>query len=251
MHTFPDKPIVGQPGIGQDNWGTVLNALFAAYEVAINSNQSQIINHSHDGVYAVKTHSHQADAIITPLTGTPTLDTVLSSIAGGSEVPISLADLKAWYDIQNPDLTGIEASANINSTYWGIVVVCSVSAPIFVRSWEVTVKKGESVLYQGSGAGNVFYVHDGCGFVATDELSVRVKLYTGTNDSVTSLWYTHTYNPPTNPEISAMQAQLDGLTIPNIVSAFKDDEAAMTALANILQGSNLLANKVSSLMSQS
>lgn len=251
MHTFPDKPIVGQPGIGQDNWGTVLNALFVAYEVAINSNQSQIINHSHDEVYAAKTHSHQADAIITPLSGTPTLDVVLSSIAGGSEVPISLATLKEWYDLYNPDLSGIEASASINSTHWGVVVVCSVSLPVFVRSWEVIVKKGEAVLYQGTGASNVFYIHDGCGFSVDETIEVRVKLYTGMNQSITSLWYEHLYTPPVSPQISAMQTQLDGLTIPNIVSAFKDDEAAMTALANILQGSNLLANKVSSLMSQS
>lgn len=250
MHTFPDKPIVGQPGIGEDNWGTLLNALFASYEAAINSNLGLIGTHNHDAAYAAKTHTHQADAIITPLTGTPTLDAVLASIVGGSEVPISLADLKAWYDIQNPDLTGIEASANVNSTYWGVMVVCSVSVPIFVRSWEVIVKKGESVLYQGSGAGNVFYVHDGCGFVASDELSVRVKLYTGANDSVTSLWYTHTYNPPTNPEISAMQAQLAGLTLGNIIDSLVQDENALNALANVLQGSNLLANKVANIMSQ-
>jgi hypothetical protein len=57
-YSFPSKPVVGEPGIGEDNWGTLLNALLTALESAINTNLGLIGSHDHSGVYSPVGHTH-------------------------------------------------------------------------------------------------------------------------------------------------------------------------------------------------
>jgi hypothetical protein len=249
-YSFPNKPVVGEPGIGEDNWGTLLNSLLTSIESAINTNLGLIGSHDHAAVYSTLVHGHQAGQILTPIEG-KCLDEILSEINGQSTVPISLKTLSDWYNVLNPDISEIGAQANISSTYWGIVVTCNPSSPIFVRTWEVNVRKGTNIIYQSSGASSVFYVHESFGFEPNDQITVQVKLYTGINSAVTSEIYQFTYNPPLNPDIVALQSQVENLTLANIIDTLVADDAAMTAFANRLQASNLLANKVASIINTS
>lgn len=114
----------------------------------------------------------------------------------------------------------------------------------------MNVRKGANIIYQSSGAGSVFYVHESFGFGPSDQITVQVKLYTGINSAITSEIYQHTYNPPVNPDIVALQSQIEGLTLGNIIDSLVQDDAAMTAFANRLQSSNLLANKIASILAE-
>lgn len=246
-HSFTTHPVVGQPGVGGLNWGTLLINWINSAEAAMNENLDSINNHDHDSDYAGLIHSHYAEQIETQVDG-QNLDEALFDIMGQSSVPINLATIKSWYDVMNPDTSGISANASVSNMYWGVKIVCSPSSPIFVRSWEVIVKKGTSIIYQNSSSGSVFYVHETFGFESGDELTIQVKYYTGTNTVVSSDYYSHTYNPLVNPDIAALQTQLANLSLANIIDSLVQDDAAMTAFANRLQSSNLLANKIASIL---
>lgn len=281
--TFPTKPVVGQPGVGSDNWGTLLNAWIASAESAMNSNLSSLGTHNHDDRYYTETeistwrnavtqtemgylhgvtsaiqtqingkaaasHQHQTDSIITALTGTPTLSDVLQDIIEDNAVPISLKTLSDWYNVMNPDVSGVTIQPYISNRYEGIRILCAADATIFVRTWEVIVKKNDVIIYQVSGASPAFFVDEGEGFEDGDALTVQIKLYTGTSTVVTSSVYSHTYTKQTSPDILALQAQLADLTLANIIDTLIQDDGALTAVCNNVASSNLLATKVAAIL---
>jgi hypothetical protein len=143
----------------------------------------------------------------------------------------------------NPDLkwTAVE----IDPTNSQILRVLYPQSNIYTMSYERFKDSGFDLI-----AGNVFYVHESFGFGPSDQITVQVKLYTGINSAITSEIYQHTYNPPVNPDIVALQSQIEGLTLGNIIDSLVQDDAAMTAFANRLQSSNLLANKIASILAE-
>jgi hypothetical protein len=213
-YEYTQNPPVGEPGVGEQNWGDILNNILDELKSAANNNFNLIGNHNHPE-YA----------------STQVVDTLL-----------------AWYNTLNPDTSGVDISTTMHNTYWGLTIFCSTNPNIYVRTWQVTIRKAGNIIYQASQAGSLFYVPEGVGFSANDTLGIEIKLYTGITSTITSDPYTHIYDPPTVPAIGELQSQLSQLTMGNIIDSFIQSEPALTALANTLQGSNLLATKVANLI---
>jgi hypothetical protein len=267
-YIFTETPELGAAGPG---YASDINAILDEAKAAINSNydlisslESVLNSHNHDDryyteseidtmleSYAASSHNHITSAIQSAIedgSGATGLDDVLLAIVGASTVPVSLTTLKSWYDVMNPDVSASTVSASMYDSWYGIRVAASISPNVYVRAWKVTIKLGAAVVYEATGAGNVFMVPSD-NFSDGDALSIQVVAYTGTTDATTSSWYSHTYNENTHPMIASMQTQLDGLTVSAIVDAFAADADALQALANAVHSSNTLAQKVSELMS--
>jgi hypothetical protein len=281
-HDFTTHPVVGEPGVGGLNWGVLLVNWINCAESAINSNLNSISGHDHDTRYFTETeinswrnavtmdemgflhgvtaniqdqidgkaasgHGHEANNVECNVSGN--VGQAIFDISGGSSIPISLASLKNWYDIMNPEISGVTIQPHIKNGFGGIGIYCAASTPIFVRTWEIIVKKNNIIIYQASSSNPSFFVDEGEGFENGDSLSVQIRLYTGTNSCIVSDMYNYTYTRQESPAIAEIQAKLTNLTIVNIIDTFVQDDAAMTAQANRVASSTLLATKVASIMS--
>ncbi|MDN5354444.1 MAG: hypothetical protein PWQ09_1200 [Candidatus Cloacimonadota bacterium] len=248
MFTYNDNPVVGQPGNGTENWGEILNDILDQLKANTNTLLSDLNTHQHNDLYSLLDHNHFANEIGTGIGGGQYVEDTLLEICGQDTVPISLKDLKTWYDTMNPDISGVSVSASFSDRYNGLEVVASCSPSVYVKGWKLILKKDGLVIHEESGNHSVFWVNKAIGLADGDNLSIQVIMYTGIDSSVSSSWYSHVYHPPVNPEIGNLEAQLANLTIANFIDSFIQNDAAMTALANYVHGSNLLATKVANII---
>jgi hypothetical protein len=248
MFTYNDNPVVGQPGNGTENWGEILNVILDQLKTNTNTLLNDLNTHQHNDLYSLLGHNHFANEIGTGIGGGQYVEDTLLEICGQDTVPISLKDLKSWYDYLNPDIGGVSVSASISNRVNGLEVFANCNPAVYASGWKLIIKKDGLVIHEESGNSSLFWVNNAVGLNDGDVLSIQVIMFTGMDQSVGSSWYSHTYSKMISPEIQDLQNQLDNLTMANIIDSIVQDEAVMTALTNRLQGSNLLATKVANVM---
>ncbi|MFA5628133.1 MAG: hypothetical protein WC965_11775 [Thiohalomonadaceae bacterium] len=171
-----------------------------------------------------------------------------------------LATLDALNLIQNtldflmPDLSQIIISANIANINGGIRIICSTSPAIYVREWNVTVEKNGNVICDIGSASNNVFISSAFLDTVTDGNVLKISVEARSGQSSKSRDFTHTFvysNSRFDNRIIALEDIITkSLTIGNFIDSFAQDQDALQALANVLQHSNTLSQKIAELKFQ-
>jgi len=206
---FTDNPVVGS---NSGDWGAILNTILDELKTACNTldTTKALINHTHI-IYAttsdLSVEQQRIDA------------------------------LESLVNFMNPDLSEVSVAASVRNGGNGIQVAIAVTPSVYVRMFNVEVKKNGAIIHAVQSGSNNIFISESVGFEDGDILEVRGQIICGQDTTKYSEWYSHTYNNA-----------YPSLTVADVVAAFKNDESALQELANVLHDSNTLAQKVAELM---
>ena len=202
------------PTVGGDSgaWGAILNTILGEIK-------SQII--TLDSGKSDSGHTHSSYALASNLT------TLQDRVA-------AIENLLAYLE---PDLTAVDVTSSPTSAANGISAPVVVNPSIYVREYRVEARlPGGAVFYSGNSGSSLLFVPQETSFDTGDDVEIRVGIVAGTGAVKWSSWYTIYYSNTASV-----------MTVSEVVTAFKNDTAAIQELANALHDSNLLAQKIAEL----
>ena len=241
-----------KPAAGASGWAPDINTNMDVIDAQMKTNNNGVVNHTNSG-----TNKHKADQIQTD--DASNVEAKLAALAAGKAdaghthsiyaLATEMEAVEGTLSLLAPNLNEETLNVSVQNRNGGLRISFGFSTNIFWNNAQITVENADEEQLVTMVTGSSIAYIDGSdltGVVEDDVLTVTVVVNSGFSSRTRVV--SHTFKDTDNNIQNRLDALETTMTIANLIDSITQDSNALQAIANYVQSSNTLAQKVAELM---